>query len=219
MSNPIAKRPSMTSAANSTGNAVTPLSALVVPVVPPVERPVIRIPDDSDNHLKRKADEDENETDVELDAGKLEQKCEEILNRHRGLRRWCAQNEVATTRRLSIVEADLKTAQKALSDAKPILERAAEKDMRIHGHEMRLNTDRHNIETLTERVKELEAAQKSSSNDAVLERIDKLTTLFNAVLAANAANVAAVAEAHNSVLTAYKSVFPTKSPKAAAKGK
>lgn len=211
----------MTSAANSTGNAVTPLSALVVPVVPPVERPAVQIPVDSDNHLKRKADADEieNETDVELDVGKLEQKCEEILNRHRGLRRWCAQNEVATTRRLSIVEADLKTAQKALSDAKPILERAAEKDMRIHGHEMRLNTDRHNIETLTERVKELEAAQKSSSNDAVLERIDKLTTLFNAVLAANAANVAAVAEAHNSVLTAYKSVFPTKSPKAAAKGK
>lgn len=216
MSNPIAKRPSMTSAANSTGNAVTPLSELVVPVVPPIERPAVQIPVDSDNHLKRKADADENETDDELDAAELNKKCAELLTRHRGLRKWCAQSEVATTRRLSILESDLKATQKALSDAK---DKIAEQTMKIVGLDTREKTDRRDLQALTERVDELEKEEGAGSNAAVLERIDKLTTLFNAVLAANAANVAAVAEAHNSVLTAYKSVFPAKSPRAAPKGK
>ena len=216
MSNPIAKRPSMTSAANSTGNAVTPLSELVVPVVPPIERPAVQIPVDSDNHLKRKADADENEIDDELDAAELNKKCAELLTRHRGLRKWCAQSEVATTRRLSILESDLKATQKALSDAK---DKIAEQTMKIVGLDTREKTDRRDLQALTERVDELEKEEGAGSNAAVLERIDKLTTLFNAVLAANAANVAAVAEAHNSVLTAYKSVFPAKSPRAAPKGK
>lgn len=219
MSNPIAKRPSMTSAANSTGNAVTPLSELVVPVVPPIERPAVQIPVDSDNHLKRKADEDkfENETDDDDGgAGELNKKYEELLTRHRSLRKWCAQTEVANTRRLSILESDLKATQKALSDAK---DKIAEQTMKIVGLDTREKTDRRDLQALTERVDELEKEEGAGSNAAVLERIDKLTTLFNAVLAANAANVAAVAEAHNSVLTAYKSVFPTKSPKSAPKGK
>lgn len=218
MSNPTVKRPTMTSAANTTGTAVTPLSALAVPVVPPVERPAVQIPTDSDNHLKRKADADEieNETDDELNSSELNKKYEELLTRHRSLRKWCAQTEVANTRRLSILESDLKATQKALSDAK---DKIAEQTMKIVGLDTREKTDRRDLQALTERVDELEKEEGAGSNDAVLERIDKLTTLFNAVLAANAANVAAVAEAHNSVLTAYKSVFPTKSPKSAPKGK